>query len=153
MAKGSLTEILDAPTQILTKALHGVDPIVIAWAMPFVGVMVFLCFRRDSVQIRRRWNRAIRYCEFKHPVPISKIRRAEDGYHARIQVGKGISLRDLQKEKHRLEAEMGIGELWFDRENPANAKFGTATITIVVQSDYLADAARARWPIPKPPRP
>jgi hypothetical protein len=105
----------------------------------------------ESTRVRRRWDRAVRYCGFTHPFPISKIERREDGYHACIAIGKGRSLRDLNLQKDRLAAEMGIGELWFDRD-PANAGKGTAMMTIVVQNDYLTDAAKTSWPLPKPPK-
>ena len=145
--------------------LTGRDPVVAA-AILFVGIMILLYFGRtervhprlrlvhrscDSARIRRRWNAAVDHCGFKHPIPITKIVRAQDGYQARIQVGKGISLRDIQIQKERLAATMGIGELWLDRD-PANAAIGTAILTIVVPSDYLAEAAKAEWPLPKSPR-
>lgn len=105
----------------------------------------------DASRIRRRWDRAIDHCGFSHAIPISRIRRTDEGFAARLRVGWGISLRDLQLQKERLAASMGIGELMIDRD-PHNAATGDATLTIIVQDNYLEIAEKQRPPLPSPPK-
>ncbi len=142
------------------------DPVA-AGAIVFVGVMILAYFGRagkipsrlrffhrscESARVRRRWDRAIRHCEFKHRIPISHIEHTEDGYHARIKVGWGISLRDLQLQKERLAASMRLGELLIEREEMGHAGEGRAILTILIQEDYLEGAGGQQWPVPRPPK-
>lgn len=122
-----------------------------AGAIVYAIWMVLISFRpsRTAVRrslakssVRRSWDRAIKHCGFRHPIPMRRVERVSSGYRAQIRVGRGVSFRDLEVKREQLAASMSARELKLKRD-VHNAATGVVT---VVRNDPLADVAGTIWP-------
>ena len=92
--------------------------------------------------IRRRWDKAVQHCGFRHTIPLKRVERVAAGHRAQIRVGRGVAFVDLDRKREQLKASMGIRDLKF-RQDVHNAQTGTVTF---IRQDPLADVAGTSWP-------
>ena len=77
-------------------------------------------------KLRRNWHRAVTHAGFRQSVRLDKFEKVATGWRARIRVGKGIAVKDLEMRREHIAASMGIRELRLKRDEH-NAQTGTVT--------------------------